>query len=93
MARSRKTKISGEIFDFTFDWSDLLLTGESISTSTWVAGAVGITIETYSNTTTTTTVWLSGGTAGETYKFTNPITTDNSPQRTRIRELFVKVQD
>ena len=92
MSRFKKTKRAGEVLDYQFDWltNEWLELSEEISTSTWAA-TTGITIETSSNTTTTTTVWVSGGTSGETYKLTNTIVTDNSPQRTGIRELYIKI--
>jgi len=92
MSRFIKSKRAGEVLDYEFDWSTngWLESSEEISTSTWVA-ITGITVETYSNTATTATVWVSGGTSGETYKLTNTIVTDNSPQRTGIRELFIKI--
>ena len=65
------------VLDYMFDWSSWLQSGETISTSTMTA-STGITVDSDVATTTTTTVWLSGGTAGETYEVTNHITTSNS---------------
>lgn len=92
------------ILDYTVDWSAWLASGETISTSTWTA-STGITIATTpapSNTGTTATVWLSGGTVngGEelgvsggisqrAYRVTNRITT--SAGRTDDRSIFVAV--
>jgi len=92
MSRFNKTKRATEVLDYEFDWltEEWLESTEEISTSTWIATS-GITMETDSNTTTTTTVWVSGGTSGETYKLTNTIVTDNSPQRTGVRELYIKI--
>lgn len=62
-----------EILDYQLDWSEELDT-DTISTSTWIV-PTGLTEETDSNSTTTTTVWLSGGTIGQVYTLTNRITT------------------
>lgn len=62
-----------EVLDYEMDWSARILT-DTISTSTWIV-PTGITKNSDSNTTTTTTIWLSGGTAGNTYEFTNRIVT------------------
>lgn len=76
-----------EVLDFTFDWVDELGT-DTISTSTWTAGA-GITVDSSSNTTTKATIILSGGTAGKDYMVTNRITTASA--KTHERSLHVKV--
>lgn len=52
---------------FRFDWSKFLApTGDSIDTVD-VTTEAGLTEGSVSNTTTTVTVWLSGGTADNTY--------------------------
>lgn len=62
--------------DYQIDWSDWLGTdGDTIVTSTWVAEN-GIDIDSDSYTTTTATIWLSGGVAGQKYRITNHIVTD-----------------
>ena len=76
--------------DYGFDWSDWLDTGDTVSTSTWKVPA-GITNHSESRTTTTTTVWLSGGTVGATYKITNRVVTVDG--RTVDRSFYVKVQN
>jgi hypothetical protein len=62
-----------EALDYIRDWSTDLV-GDTIATSTWTA-PVGITIDDDSNTTTTATVWISGGTLGNDYDVTNRIVT------------------
>ena len=69
------------ILDYVVDWSDWL-DSDTITASTWTA-PTGITAATSSNTTTTATVWLSGGTIGETYKVVNHITTTAGRQDDR----------
>lgn len=82
------SKLSSEVLDYVIDWSSAL-SSETISTSTWAAAPSDITISTSSNTTTTATVWLSGGTSGLTYTLTNTITT--SSNRTLARTITVYV--
>jgi hypothetical protein len=78
--------------DYSFDWSDWLATGEQIATSNWI-NPDSLTITTSANTTTTTVVWVSGGTAGKTYRLTNRIVTNNNPTRTEDRTLTIEVQE
>ncbi len=97
MPRFTAVKGPNEVLEYTLDWDALgvLQTAsptELISTSTWTAEA-GITIDTSTNGTTETTVWLSGGTVGNRYKLTNKITTDASPRaRTFARDIYVFVE-
>ncbi len=74
------------VLDFGFDWSEWLDTGETISSSAWTVPS-GITEDSTSNTTTTTTIWLSGGTAGEPYDLVNRVTTSSG--RTDDRTMTV----
>ena len=80
------------VLDYGFDWSGSgwLAVGETISTSNWTVEA-GITKDSDTNDTTTTTIWLSGGTAGEDYTVTNTITT--SASRTDERSIIVAVRE
>lgn len=63
-----------EVLDYQMDWSARLTSGDTISISTWIVPE-GITKDSDSNTTTTATIWLSGGVAGSQYKFTNRVVT------------------
>ena len=80
------------VLDYGFDWSasGWLATGETISTSNWTVEA-GITKDSDTNDNTTTTIWLSGGTAGEDYTVTNTIVT--SASRTDERSIIVAVRE
>ena len=60
--------------DYKLDWSKWLASGDTINASTWSA-ATGITQISSAYDTTSTTVWLSGGTAGEEYEVTCEIET------------------
>jgi hypothetical protein len=67
-----------EVLDYRINWSRTLeaapASSDTISTSSWAVTS-GITVDSDSNTTTTATVFLSGGTAGVCYTITNTITT------------------
>jgi len=78
------------VLDYGFDWSDWLADGETISTSSWTVEN-GITKDSDSKTTTVTTIWLSGGSAGTTYTLTNHIV--SSAGREDDRSFAVQVQD
>lgn len=80
-----------EVIDYTVDWAAELGTGEQISgTPVWTVPS-GITKDSQANTTTTATVWLSGGTAGNEYEIACKISTNNSPARTHEKTIVVPV--
>lgn len=84
-------KDPGAKLDYSVDWSEWLEDiGDTITTSTWVVTS-GITQTTTSNTTTTATIWLSGGTPGTIYQATNHIIT--AAGREDERTITVRVQD
>lgn len=62
-----------ELLDYVRDWTTALA-GDTISTSTWTVPA-GITKTNDTHTTTTCTIWLSGGTLDTDYAVVNRITT------------------
>lgn len=79
------------VLDYIVDWEDALVTGESLSSSTWTVAA-GLTNVTTSFSSTDATIWLSGGSAGITYLVTNHIITtegreDDKSFRIRGRHL------
>lgn len=59
--------------DYVVDWS-AWLDGDTISSSSWIVPD-GITLESDVHTNTTSTVWLSGGTPGDTHHVVNRIAT------------------
>lgn len=69
----RYVKDPDATLDFAIDWSEWL-DGDVIATSVWVLSA-GLTEVSSSNDDTISTVWLSGGTAGDKEYATNRITT------------------
>jgi hypothetical protein len=85
-------KDPSELLDYAIDWNDGWLAtspAETISTSNWTV-ATGITKEDESNTTTTATVWLSGGTHGQEYLATNTITTSDGRTGERSIKILVR---
>ena len=75
--------------DYTINWADWL-GSDTISTSTWTVES-GLTEGTNTSTSTTATIWLSGGTAGQTYSVTNRIVTAGG--RTDERTITLKVRN
>lgn len=74
-------KDADAVLDYLLSWSNWLSSGDTISTSSWSIQAISgdsdpLTTTSDSNTDTTTTVKLSGGTVGNLYKVYNTITTN-----------------
>lgn len=86
----QKTKDFREVLDYDLDWSEWLEVGDTLSTSNWVVPS-GITKDSDGNDTTSTTIWLSAGTVGESYVMVNIVTTAQS--RTGVAILIIKVID
>ena len=76
-----------EVLDYAGDWSDWL-GSDTIVTSTWTV-PTGLTKDSDTATTTTTTVWLSGGTLGEQYDVEACIETAGG--RTACRTIRISV--
>lgn len=83
------TKDPNAVLDYQIDWSTWLGT-DTIASSAWTV-PTGITQVTASATTTATTIWLSGGTAGSSYPVVNRIVTDGG--RTEDRTLTIVVSE
>lgn len=86
MGMSTFVKDPSAVLDYSIDWTKWLTVGvggDTIIASTWTP-ETGITVGSGgfapSLTPTKTTVWLSGGTAGVTYKCVNHITTAGGRQ-------------
>lgn len=107
MVRRRRDvyhKDPAAILDYVFDWraatntndpdatEDYLEVGETIASHT-VTAETGITADsgTLGDTNSSVTVWLSGGTAGDTYDVTCQITTTST--RVDERTIHVHVTD
>ncbi len=92
MQKFTASKRATEKLDYIIDWSDWLAVGETISASAWIVDT-GVTDSDDSNTTTTATVFIAGGTETEAYKLTNTITTSNAVARTGVREITLSILD
>lgn len=75
--------------DYAIDWADWLA-GDAINTATWTVDT-GLTKHNQVVTGTITTVWLSGGNAGQVYWVSCRIVTSNVIPRTEDRSFRVKV--
>lgn len=87
------TKDPEAVLDYAIDWDvtgDSWLSGDTISSVTWTV-PTGLTKGSESNTTTTATVWLSGGTAGSIYSISCKIVTAGG--RTDERTFKLKVEE
>lgn len=82
------TKDPSAVLDYTTDWSQWLLTGDTIASATVVATA-GISVNSFSNTTTSVSAWLAGGTSGVPYQVTFGVVTAQG--RTDERSITVNV--
>lgn len=76
-----------ENLDYDTDWT-AELAGDTIATSTWIVPA-GLVAGAESNTTTVTTIWLSGGVVGTSYPVLNEIATSGG--RVFERTIFIRV--
>lgn len=75
--------------DRQIDWSDWLTDlADTITSSTWIL-PTGITGANMSHTTTSATIWLSSGTAGQSYTVTNRVVTAGGRTDDRSIEVFV----
>lgn len=81
------TKDPAAVLDYAGDWS-AWLGADTIASSSWTI-PTGITKDSDSNTTTTVTIWLSGGTDGSVYNLTNRIVTAGG--RTDERTITINV--
>lgn len=80
-----------EILDYAFDWSSILITGESISTSIWSVSS-NVTAGISSNTTDSATQWITSVLASSNaLTMKNTITTSDS--RTHQRTMIINVAE
>ena len=90
MALAEIVKAPNAKLDYQIDWSTYLDTGDTIASSSWDVPA-GLTSVATSNTTTTATVRLSGGTAGTSYTVTNHVILDSGQEDER--SIVIAVQN
>jgi len=74
------------VLDYQIDW-EAWLGSDTISASTWSVS--GVIQDSATNTTTTTTVWLSGGAVGVDGSATNHITTAAGREEDRTITLSI----
>ena len=84
------TKDPDAVLDYSIEWSKWLA-GDQIQTSTWTAGDPDLQAANETDTVTSTTVWLSGGTEGQSYTVTNHITRVGG--RTDERSFTIQVEN
>jgi hypothetical protein len=79
-----------EVLDYEIDWS-ARLNGDTIASSTFTLppGAT-LVADDATNTTTSTKIWLSGGTEGQTYFVMNEVVT--SAGRTMDQTVKIKIK-
>jgi hypothetical protein len=74
--QSWPSKDPNEVLDYQFDWTDRLVTSETITTSTFIVAEGSVTTSNPSILAGFTTVWIAGGVAGEVNTITNRIVTN-----------------
>ncbi len=83
--------------DWTTDWSAYLQEGETIASSAWAIDSppdaslqIGTGLYAPTNTTTTATVWLTGGTLYKTYYVRNRVTTSEGRIDDQSIQIYVQ---
>ncbi len=89
-----KTKDPDSVLDYKLNWATWLAettsTTDTIASVSWTVGS-GITKDSESNDTTSATIWLSGGTAGNDYSIACEVTTAGG--RTAERTITIMVRE
>lgn len=80
-------KDPNDILDFVVIWEDWL-GNDTIATSSWVV-PTGITKDSDTYNSITTTIWLSGGAVGTSYRLTNRIVTAGG--RTKDKSIVINI--
>lgn len=77
--------------DYGWDW-ERWLNGDTIATSSWMANKSGLDLDDGTWDTTSTTIWISGGTLGEGYTVTNHVITVGGRADDRSFKVVIKNQ-
>jgi hypothetical protein len=87
------TEDPGNVLDYSWDWSLWLASGDTIQTSTWTV-PIGITQTTPNPSISgnVTTIWLTGGTVGQTYTVTNKVVTSQGRTKYWSRTIYIETQ-
>lgn len=80
-------KDPGDIVDYGFDWTLWMSSGDTISTSTFSGGLLGISSSSISS--YNTTCFVHCGTAGTFHKFTNRIVTSQGRTKEQSRDMQI----
>ena len=93
MALKRFVKDPQEVLDYVIDWSEWLVAGDTINavTVTTPTGIVTTVPSAPSFTTTTTKIWVSGGTAGDSYNIACSV--NNVGTRQVERSITIQIND
>jgi len=84
-------KDPGATLDYSINWGGgYLQSGESLSSSIWTIFPTDMTQSSASNTASTASITVSGGSAGQIYQLSNRITT--SQGRTDERSITIRVE-
>ena len=76
--------------DYSEDWTEFIVAGDFIVSSDWAADSPEVLLSDPSITGALTTVWVSGGVAGKTYRISNTIVTDAGRRDVRYFVLSIK---
>ena len=76
MSYTEFEKSPASVLDYSFDWSQWLESGQTISTSSWAADD-GLTIDSDTKSNTKTTAIVSGGVEGNSYFVSNTVVTND----------------
>ena len=90
MSLAWPTKDPDEILDYELDWSKRLVKDDAITESVWRVPE-GLTTQDTILFSPFTSVWLTGGTIGETYSIVNTIKTEAG--RKWVQTVKLKIQD
>ena len=84
------TKSKAGVLDYAFNWSDVIASNETITTSNWSVSSSDLTLVSTTTTGVTTVAFVSGGRDNYFYQLTNTIQTDQSRTWSRVLDLRVE---
>jgi hypothetical protein len=90
MALEWPSKDPDEVLDYTVDWTARLGTNDTIISSEWPDPPTGIIVDSDNHDTTSSVIWLSGGTLNEAYTFVNRVVTAGG--RTMDQSVKLKIK-
>lgn len=87
-------KDADEVLDYLLDWSPRLTGGDTITTSQWIMPTPttgNIVKDSDTKTASTTTIWLSAGTDGQSYSLVNRVITAGG--RTMDQTCIIRIKE